>query len=61
MTRPTDTRFDPVACGDAYGGYLGIVRPERMMLRLAELESQAGRVDVRPGGLRLVPAVPEPT
>lgn len=45
MTRPAQTRFDPVVCGDAYGGYLGIVRPEQMTLRLAEL---AGRTD--PGG-----------
>ncbi len=40
MTRPSETRFDPVVCGDAYGHYLGVVRPERLMLRLAEARSK---------------------
>ncbi len=43
MTRPPDTRFDPVLCGDAHGSHLGIVRPERMVLRLAELQSATER------------------
>ncbi len=58
MTRPADTRFDPVVCGDAYGAYLGIVRPERMMLRLAELKRHPGRADSRSGRPRRVHAQP---
>ena len=39
MTRVAARRFDPVLCVDATGRLLGIVRPERMTLRLAELYS----------------------
>jgi len=39
MTRSPEHRFDPIVCNDAYGAYLGIVRPEHMMLRLAELKN----------------------
>lgn len=59
MTRPAEVRFDPVVCGDAYGAYLGIVRPERMMLRLAELKSGPRRVDGTSGGLTPVYPIPE--
>lgn len=60
MTRPAEVRFDPVVCGDAYGGYLGIVRPERMMLRLAELKSRPSRADVTSGRLHSVGPIPDP-
>lgn len=43
ITRPSDTRFDPVVCGDSYGHYQGVVRPERLMLRLAEPRSELSR------------------
>lgn len=43
MTRPAGTRFDPVVCADAYGGYLGVVRPELMTLRLAALQGAAAQ------------------
>ncbi|TFV51551.1 EAL domain-containing protein [Blastococcus sp. TF02A_35] len=45
MTRPTGSRFDPVVCEDSFGGYAGIVRPERMMLRLAQLTSAPASAD----------------
>jgi len=48
MTRPPATRFDPVVCGDAYGRYVGIVRPERIMLRLADLAGRSVRIDRGP-------------
>jgi EAL domain-containing protein (putative c-di-GMP-specific phosphodiesterase class I) len=59
MTRPVATRFDPVVCGDAYGRHLGIVRPERMMLRLAELRTTGGSVDHPRDRLRLVRTGPD--
>jgi EAL domain-containing protein (putative c-di-GMP-specific phosphodiesterase class I) len=37
MTRVSARRFDPVLCVDRGGRLLGLVRPERMTLRLAEL------------------------
>jgi hypothetical protein len=46
MTRVVARRFDPVLCVDETGRLLGLVRPERMTLRLAELHSGAGRSDV---------------
>jgi EAL domain-containing protein (putative c-di-GMP-specific phosphodiesterase class I) len=42
MTRVAARRFDPVVCVDAGGTLLGVVRAERMTLRLAELQSGAG-------------------
>ena len=42
MTRPAEHRFDPIVCNDAYGGYLGVVLPEHVVLRLAEFKN-AGR------------------
>jgi EAL domain-containing protein (putative c-di-GMP-specific phosphodiesterase class I) len=39
MTRVAARRFDPVLCVDEVGRLLGLVRPERMTLRLAELYS----------------------
>jgi EAL domain-containing protein (putative c-di-GMP-specific phosphodiesterase class I) len=35
MTRPRATRFDPSACCDGRGRYLGLVRVERVVQRLA--------------------------
>ena len=46
MTRPASTRFDPVVCGNEFGRYLGIVRPERMMVRLAELMTTTKSTEV---------------
>ena len=37
MTRAPQTRFDPIACSDQHGRYLGVIRSDRLMLRLAEL------------------------
>lgn len=45
MTRPPATRFDPIVCGDTYGRYAGLVRPERLMVRLAELKRVPGPAD----------------
>ena len=45
MTRPPEHRFDPIVCNDAYGGYLGVVRVERVVLRLAELKTASGTTD----------------
>ena len=45
MTRVAVRRFDPVLCVDQTGRLLGLVRPERMTLRLAELYSGAGPAD----------------
>lgn len=59
MTRPAATRFDPVVCADVYGHYTGVVRPERMMLRLAELQSAPHGVDTSPQRLRLARATPD--
>jgi len=42
MTRVAARRFDPVLCVDEVGRLLGLVRAERMTLRLAELYSGAG-------------------
>ena len=56
MTRPPDTRFDPVLCGDAHGSHLGIVRPERMVLRLAELQAATERAAPDSRMLGLVPS-----
>ena len=46
MTRVAARRFDPVLCVDDTGRLLGLIRPERMTLRLAELHSGAGPADV---------------
>jgi hypothetical protein len=40
MTRPPATRFDPSACCDGRGRYLGLVRVERMVQRLATTASE---------------------
>ncbi|WNB87161.1 EAL domain-containing protein [Cellulomonas sp. ATA003] len=66
MTRPPATRFDPIVCGDAYGRYLGILRPERLVLRLAELAAGAVRTDAdlapaRPPITRAGPTTQEET
>ena len=42
MTRVAPRRFDPVLCVDDTGRLIGLVRPERMTLRLAELYSGTG-------------------
>jgi EAL domain-containing protein (putative c-di-GMP-specific phosphodiesterase class I) len=39
LTRPVQTRFDPVICVDGSGQALGIIRVERLISRLAELKS----------------------
>lgn len=54
MVRPPSTRFDPIVCADPFGTYLGIVRPERLMLRLAELKVARDRADTPSTGLRLI-------
>jgi EAL domain-containing protein (putative c-di-GMP-specific phosphodiesterase class I) len=41
MTRSRSRRFDPIACVDEAGRFYGVVRAERMMLRLAELTSNS--------------------
>ncbi|TWH71809.1 EAL domain-containing protein [Modestobacter roseus] len=46
MTRVAARRFDPVLCVDPGGRLLGLVRPERMTLRLAELQGGSSPVDV---------------
>lgn len=56
MTRPPGTRFDPVVCGDTYGRYVGIVRPERLVLRLVELAAS-----VRLHELPVTPVTSPPT
>ena len=49
MTRREETRFDPIVVGDAYGGFLGIVRIERMMVRLAEFNATGQRANASAG------------
>ncbi|MCZ2810158.1 EAL domain-containing protein [Modestobacter sp. VKM Ac-2979] len=46
MTRVAARRFDPVLCVDEVGRLLGLVRPERMTLRLAELHRGPAPADV---------------
>jgi len=46
MTRVPARRFDPVVCVDDGGAMQGVVRPERMTLRLAELYSGRPADDV---------------
>jgi EAL domain-containing protein (putative c-di-GMP-specific phosphodiesterase class I) len=46
MTRVAARRFDPVLCVDDTGRLLGLVRVERMTLRLAEMHSGAAPVHV---------------
>jgi EAL domain-containing protein (putative c-di-GMP-specific phosphodiesterase class I) len=46
MTRVAARRFDPVVCVDETGRLLGVVRPERMTLRLAELQGGTAPSDV---------------
>ena len=43
VTRPEDTRFDPVVCVDDVGAVLGVVHVEHLLTRLAEQD------DRRPG------------
>ena len=39
MTRDSNTRFDPILCTGPDGDYFGLVRAERLMVRLAELSA----------------------
>ncbi|MCZ2804399.1 EAL domain-containing protein [Modestobacter sp. VKM Ac-2983] len=48
MTRVAARRFDPVLCVDELGRLLGLVRAERMTLRLAELYGGADVAPTRP-------------
>ena len=44
MTRPHQRRFDPMACVDDAGTYLGVVRVERLIEALTSaLDGDAGR------------------
>jgi EAL domain-containing protein (putative c-di-GMP-specific phosphodiesterase class I) len=43
MTRPAAERFSPLVCTDSAGRYLGVVRIERLVARLAELTQEIGR------------------
>ncbi len=52
--RPEHCRFDPVVCIDPEGRAMGIVRLERILLRLAELKALASTPQAFPS----VPAVP---
>jgi len=56
MTRVPARRFDPVLCVDQAGRLLGLVRPERMSLRLAELYSGEGPADGTRTSQTLCPA-----
>ena len=51
MTRVAARRFDPAVCVDGAGVLLGVVRPERMTLRLAELHSGVGAADATGDGI----------
>jgi hypothetical protein len=42
MTRPRAGRFTPLACTDAAGRFLGILRIERLMTHLAERSAEPG-------------------
>ena len=46
MTRVAPRRFDPVLCVDPGGRLIGLLRPERMTLRLAELCGGAAPADL---------------
>ncbi|MEU2350223.1 EAL domain-containing protein [Modestobacter sp. NPDC049651] len=50
MTRVAARRFDPAVCVDASGALLGVVRPERMTLRLADLHSGGAAADATGDG-----------
>lgn len=43
MTRPQGRRFDPAVCTDGRGRYVGLVRMERVVQRLAERTSRPAR------------------
>lgn len=45
-TRPEACRFDPVVCVDDVGRVGGIIRVERVLLRLAELKSGRPRAEI---------------
>ncbi len=45
VARPPSCRFDPVVCVDDVGRATGIIRVERVLLRMAELKSGAARAD----------------
>lgn len=49
VARAEHCRFDPVVCVDGLGRAVGVVRVERLLLRLAELKVGGREVDVRPG------------
>jgi hypothetical protein len=40
VTRPEDTRFDPVVCVDDVGAVLGVVLVEHLLTRLAEQDDR---------------------
>jgi EAL domain-containing protein (putative c-di-GMP-specific phosphodiesterase class I) len=44
--RPAERRFDPVVCVDEVGRAVGVVRVERVILRLAELNDGSGTTDI---------------
>jgi EAL domain-containing protein (putative c-di-GMP-specific phosphodiesterase class I) len=49
MTRPSATRFDPPVCCDGRGRYVGVVRMERVVERLAERSSGRSAAALRSG------------
>lgn len=52
MTRPASSRFDPSVCCDGRGRYVGLVRMERVVERLAERMSARQGPARRTGGSR---------
>ncbi|WP_298457378.1 EAL domain-containing protein [uncultured Cellulomonas sp.] len=61
MTRLPATRFDPVVCSDALGRHVGVLRPERLVLRLAELADHSVRFQHGAGPLTVAHPSPAPT
>lgn len=45
VARPERCRFDPAVCVDEFGRAVGIIRVERVLLRLAELKVEGARAD----------------